>query len=516
MISVSDEYKKIMNRPIRNRSYIEISIGIINQKAQAEAKTDGKLAYWSYGDAYNESENKIEYATLEEDYMRVDGSMYFLPENVENKQLKSNGIVTEEMLDSIKIKFDTFYDIKGLTITFSSAYPTKFKIQSSSMNISYENGSENFKTNDTFGDTDYLLITPLEMVGGMQRFRIKSILMGVGLSYSNKNTKKFELEETASPISEELTQKKIKYSFYDTENYFDVSEENSFVDYLETMQKVTVSFGLEMDDQTIEWHQIATQFLKEWESEKGVVTFSATDRLSQMEDEYSGGNKIYQRTAYDEAVNIFTDAGVDTTEYEIDDSLKNITLTNPMPKNSHKECLQILSNACNCILKNDITGRIIIEKSILSDLKKAVDLEKYDLSRNNMIDEPVGYKEKRVKSIRIKIYTYENDEKGNPKEVEDNVFFEKHISQVGEVKTLQNPLVDNMERAVKLAEWLSNYYSNNISYDVSYRGDPTLNSLDLVLFDNIARNGMNTIVEEHKFDFTGAYNGEVVLRKIGS
>ena len=114
------------------------------------------------------------------------------------------------------------------------------------------------------GDTDYIIITPVAMVGGQQRLRIKSILMGVGLAYSNKETKRFSLSESVSSISDELPSETLNFAFYDEEGRFDADDENSFIDYLETMQQVTVSFGITLESGTVEWNQIANLYLKDW------------------------------------------------------------------------------------------------------------------------------------------------------------------------------------------------------------------------------------------------------------
>lgn len=53
MISVSSEWKDIMNRPIRNRAFISVGIGIINQNAQASGKANGDFTYWSHGDIFD-------------------------------------------------------------------------------------------------------------------------------------------------------------------------------------------------------------------------------------------------------------------------------------------------------------------------------------------------------------------------------------------------------------------------------------------------------------------------------
>ena len=46
MISVSSQYKDIMTRYKRNKSYISVGIGIIDQEAQASAQASAETAYW--------------------------------------------------------------------------------------------------------------------------------------------------------------------------------------------------------------------------------------------------------------------------------------------------------------------------------------------------------------------------------------------------------------------------------------------------------------------------------------
>ena len=368
MISVSNKYKEVMSRPIRNRAYLSVGIGVINQNAQEDGVASGAFEYWSHGNVFNSNQSKVEYATLEENYMKADGEMLFVPENDDFLQLQNSGIVTSDFLGAVRIDFSEVFAIKGLTLVFGSAYPTEFVVETAQKTLTYTNNAESFATNDVLGDTDYILIKPLSMVGGQQRFRLKSVLMGVGLQYSNAQTKSFNHSDFVSTISEELPSESTTFSFYDENGLFDVDDDSSFIDYLETMQTIKVSFGIELDDGTVEWHQVATNYLKNWKSQKGVVTLTATDRLSQMEDEYNLGNKIYTRTAYEEAESIFADAGLQPDEYFIDDYLQDVVLNNPMPIGSHKECLQLLANACRCILKQNENGRIMIQANFANVL----------------------------------------------------------------------------------------------------------------------------------------------------
>ena len=664
MISVSSKYKEIMARPVRNRAFLSVGIGIINQNAQENGVASGDFAYWSSGNVFNTSQNRVEYATLEENYLKANGEMVFVPENDELMQLEYSGIVTENELTPIRIDFGEIYSIKGITLVFGSAYPTEFKIETEQKTLTYTNNAESFATNDVLGDTKYIIITPISMVGGKQRFRLKSVLMGVGLQYSNAQTKSFTHTDFVSTISEELPSESTSFSFYDEQGLFDVDDDSSFIDYLETMQKISISFGLELDDGTVEWHQVATNYLKNWKSQKGIVVLSATDRLSQMEDEYSLGNKIYTRTAYEEAESIFADAGLEPDEYLIDDYLHDVTLTNPMPIGSHKECLQLLANACRCILRQNENGRIIIqanfanvldpddltietngttawskpqnvligtdvvyaelakdflkadgamyfmpedasylETSYVSEqvadenglfaenptitismpasytyygvnvqfdgnppqemvvhtykgdvLQESViftglsqdsylmhefisfdkmvfeftkgyplnrvlvnkiafgSLSDYVLTRLDMLENPIGYKERKVKSVKVKVFTYET-QGGNPSLVEDSVFVEKVVHAVGESKTLQNPLVSTQEHATLLAEWLGNYYGNNISYEIDYRGEPKVNAGDIIHLESQKKSNLQVEVTSNEINFNGAFSGRIELRR---
>ena len=666
MISVSESWKNAMSKELRDRIYISVGIGVINQNAQGSGNVTSDLAYWSKGSVFSDGTSNIEYATLEENYFRADGTMYFMPENDNILQLLPNGVVTKELLQPIRIDFPQIYAIKGITLDFGNTYPTSFTITTSEKTLNYTNDSRKFTTNDVLGDTNYILITPITMVGGQQRFRLQNILMGVGLAYTNKETKSMNLSEFVSSISDELPNQDMNYTFFDTNNNFNVDDENSFIDFLETMQKITVSFGVTLEDKTVEWQQIATMFLKDWKSQKGIVSFNATDRLSQMEDTYTLGNKIYTRTAYDEAESIFADAGLAPDEYFIDDYLKDIELNNPMPEATHKECLQLLANACRCMIRQDENGRIIIRANfattldpddftvetngvaewskpsnilvgsevvyadmtlnffkadgsmyflpedsnyletgyvseqisdidglfaenptititmpaaytyyginILFDgnppkeliihtynsdvLQQSVkfenlsqnsalfnefrnfdkmvleftkgypqnrvlvnqisfgELSDYTLSRKDMMSEPIGYKEKRVKTVRCKIFTYENDTDGVAVLVEDNVFVEKAINPVGETRTVQNPLISTQEHAEMVAEWIGNYYANNISYDVNYRGEPRINATDIIMMESEKIDGLQVEITNHKLQFNGgALSGSLELRR---
>lgn len=664
MRQVSSEYKDVMNRKIRNRAYVSVGLGIVNQDAQKDAKVTSNLAEWCNPNPIFDSEsNTVIYATMEQDYFKTDGSMIFLPE--EYLQVLSSAAITSELLGSLRIDFGDIYSIKGLTIDFGEYYPTQFTVQSAEKTIAYTNGVANFSTTDVIGETDYIIITPTSMIGGQQRLRIYSIVMGVGLNFSNAEIQDISITDSASSISDEIPVENATLNIFDKENRFNVDDSNSFIQFLESMQKVTLSFGIDLDNEEKEWLKYATLYLMDWDSKKGMLNINAVDRLSTLEDEYSLGNKIYERTAYDEGVSILTDAGLEPDEYAIDDYLQDIALVNPMPIATHRECLQLLANACRCAIHQDTDGRIILRGNfanviepedltvetngvtewsnpqnvlygteyVYADLSKNFmktdgtmffmpedssylatayiseqtsdlngvfetnpilsivlpatytyygirvkfdgnppkemlvhtykddelqqsivftnlekesvlyheysnfdkitlefvktepynhilvnevafgDLTDYVLTKDLMMEEPHGFMEEKIKSVSVKIFSFENDENGEPKEVEDNVFVKKTISVAGKNKVCQNQLVSTEAHATLLAEWLGNYYANNVSYDVTYRGEPRLNASDIIKMESDVINNLQVEIVNHNLNFNGTFSGTLELRK---
>lgn len=181
---VSKEYKEAMKLPHRNRAYIRVSIGVVNSDAQNNASLDEEteLTYYSDGkkpfDRYTVTKP---YATAEQNFSKVDGSMYFLPKETDGYSYYNNGIVTKDILGSVYISFGGLVglDIKGLTIDFGECYPTQFTIQSDSGTKSYENDKQLFTTEDSFDGSSYFVITPITMLGGQDRMRIYQMTFGI-------------------------------------------------------------------------------------------------------------------------------------------------------------------------------------------------------------------------------------------------------------------------------------------------------------------------------------------------
>lgn len=662
-----------MNEKIREQAYISVVLAEINGIAQQDSKIITQGAYWSNKKSpFYAIASTSEYATFEGNFVRADGSFLVMP-RPNTQTLIDVGYATPNFLQAVTITFGAAYAIKGLTINFGSAYPTEFVITTDldTEGTTYTNNSEVFRTTDTFGDISSLTITPTTMVGGIQRLRIKQILMGVGLTYNNDVVSSADITEEISDISEDIPNTTFNVTVLDKENEYNVNNRDSFIDYLTSGQVVTISFGVALDEDSteIEWLQTQILYLTSWSSKNGEFTFTANNVFSQQTDNYTLGNRIYTRTAYQEAVNIFTDLGLEPDDYTIDNYLNDITLTNPLPEDTHANCLLLLCNACRCIFFQDGDGVIHIQgnfalnlepedielnavgytdysnpRNVLTDgavmthyanfsqrfvsadgsmlilprdssqydsatgyvsaevsdgdgsfinnpnmtlkleagyvyyglylnfagtpptevvittsyngnpvdsytftdlenendlveefhlfdtmkieftktiphARVAVDkvglgnITDYILDKNNMTSQLIGTRVELVKDIRVKIYSFANDEQGKPQEVQDDIWYTHTINTTGVHKEVTNQLISTQAMAEDLAEWLGTHYKNNYTYEVDYRGDPRLNAADVIKLEDEYVNNLQVRIDRAKLEFNGAFRGHLEMRR---
>ena len=377
---VSKEYKEAMQLPFRNRAYIRVSIGVVNSDAQNNAVLDEEteLTYYSDGkkpfDGYTVTKP---YATAEQNFSKVDGSMYFLPKETDGYSFYNNGIVTNDILGAVYISFGGLVglDIKGLTIDFGECYPTQFTIQSDSGTKSYENDKQLFTTEDSFDGSSYFVITPITMLGGQDRMRICQMTFGIANTFSNDKVINCSLKDYVSPISETIPSMDVSLTIDNQDLYYSPDNPESAIAYMEIGQEVKVSFGYDVTGNgDIEWLPETTTFLNTWSADDVQAKFTSTDRFYQLTDTYYKG--LYRSggiTLYDLALDVLNDAGIeDEREYYIDPYLKRITVYNPLPAVKHSEALQIIANAGRCALYEDRANKIHLKASFIPDMQVSV------------------------------------------------------------------------------------------------------------------------------------------------
>lgn len=372
MQKVSKQYKKSMKSPLRERAYIMLTFGLVNQEAQAKAKIDsGDFAYYSNKtNLFAERGDDTIYATLEENFTRVDGSMFFLPRNSTADTFYDTGLIGKELVSdvtyelTINLHIDAT-DFKGLTINFGENYPVDFDVVGSTGQIiEFRNNTQaEWSTEEVIVNTTYIKMVFHRMKNPQSRLRIYSIRFGYGLVYYNNSVMGSTLESYISPIGADVPQIDFSVHLKNYDHYFNVDNPKSAINFLETGQEMEIYYGYQLPDSgEIEWIIGNRLLCSEWESDDYTATIRCQDIFRNMDSEYSKGlYRAVGRSYYDLAQDIATDAGLE--DCYIDPRLKNLYSKNPIPRVKHKEALQIIANACRCVLSQTRHGAIQIKSN---------------------------------------------------------------------------------------------------------------------------------------------------------
>ena len=398
MQKVSKAYKESMKSSLRERAYIMISFGLVNQEAQAKATVDnGSYAYYSNKDnIFGEHIDDTVYATLEEEFTKVDGSMFFLPRATEGGRYYDTGIVSDKLVSEARcevvISLNTIAtDFKGLTINFGENYPVDFDIVGSTgQTIEFRgNTKSKWSTEEVLENTTYIKLVFYKMKNLQSRLRIYSIMFGYGLVYYNDSVMSSALDSYVSPIGADVPQFDFSVTLKNYDHYFNVDNPNSAINYLETGQEMDIMYGYQTPgSDTIEWIQGNHLWCSEWESDDNTATIRCQDIFRNMDGEYVKG--LYSATGksyYALAEEILKDAGI--SEYYIDPRLKKLYSNNPIPRVKYKEALQIIANACRCVLTQSRDGKVQIKSNFMPSASITTNGEEtYSNAANVLTDTP--------------------------------------------------------------------------------------------------------------------------------
>lgn len=526
MHRVSSKYKSQIRKQLRNQSYMRVTVGVINQLAQANTEVTNKSDYLYLSNFVKPFTNypaENYYAMAEENYSTVNSTMYFAPPTGGAIAL-NQGIISKHLLGTFKVKFNHAYEFRGITLDFGAYYPVDFDIQTDSEVFHVNGNTESVhRFNEVLKATTTITIIPLRMIGGQQRLRVRSFTCGIGITFDNKQITKSSLKQFVSPISEELPTVDFSLEIDNTGRVFDIENDKSTVNFLEAGQTVTADYGYELDDGTTEWFTGATLRLDSWKADDERMSFSAVDTFTSITGNYDRG-KLYADgiTLYDLATDVLTSAGFELRDYEIDEYLKSVTVYNPVPVCTYAEAIQLIANAGRCAIIQKSDGTIAIKHSFaalrMPDMTATAN-EEHELSTVNNI----------VNSTPKTHYALSNADLLNgvtsfyfaPKSAKNKLstgFISKHVAK--EDGTFEkNPIIDiTLEASYKA-------YGANLSFTGNHPKKVVftsyLNNVKQATFEDTITS--NEYMTEHEFaefdeiqiEFTeGSANNNVILDSV--
>lgn len=398
MQKVSKAYKESMKSSLRERAYIMLSFGLINQEAQAKATVEeGDFAY--YANAKNvlgEKSDDTVYATIEENFTKVDGSMFFLPRRNQSGAYLDTGIISDKLLTEAIFELTinlniVATDFKGITINFGENYPVDFDMVSSSGQVIEFRGNDQavFSTEEVLTDTTQVRLIFYTMKNPQSRVRIYSIRFGYGLVYYNQDVMSSSLESYVSPIGADVPQIDFSVQLKNYDHYFNVDNPKSAINFLETGQEMEIYYGYQLPETgEIEWIRGNRLLCSEWESDDYTATIRCQDIFRNMDSEYYKGMYNSAGVSYYELTeDVLRDAGL--TDYYIDPQLRTLFTKNPIPRVQHKEALQIIANACRCVLTQTRFGTIQIKSNFVPEATASAKTQAAYSNADKILDDSV-------------------------------------------------------------------------------------------------------------------------------
>lgn len=367
MKTATRAYKSQMAKLLRNHSYVGITFGNIDVSAGTDGEWVGSVLPWSKNNTldYNHiyEDNVV---TLELNRWRLNGGQTILKSNtvndgfIGNVMSDANGNISYEMGRT----FSYTHALSGITVTFDSEndeFPTDFQVV-----FTDEGGSETetvSPTNATVeiphaSETVSNVVLRFRKMLPYRRPRVHTTLWGVGYSYTVDDIVNCSQSADVDPLSRRLPQEKFSFTILDYEHKFDPDNPTGVYSTINRGAPIRVAYGYELDDGTIEWLATDTYSLENKPTfSNNKVTFTGSGLLATMTNNYYRGT-LGNKSFYDMAVDVLTDAGLTPTEggtnpWDIDDSLKTMYCSMPMPIQPHAACLQMIAHACNCRLWTD-------------------------------------------------------------------------------------------------------------------------------------------------------------------
>lgn len=374
MQKVSSAYKESTKSLLRNRGYIMVSFGLLNQEAQAKATVgEGNFTYFSdKQNVFKDREIVGAYATLEENFTKVDGSMLMLPRSG-SSVFYDTGLTGKTLVSdgeySFEIQLNTLpTDFKGITIDFGDNYAVDFDLIFDSGEVAEIRGNDKavYVSEQVFEDVTAFTLKAYSMKYSQNRLRVKTIRFGYGLVYYNDSVISSQLDSYVSPIGADVPQIDFSVTLKNYDHYFNVDNPNSAINYLETGQEMDVYYGYELPSGEVEWVKGNHLLCSEWESDDFTATIRSQDVFRNMDSEYYKGRYVAEgKSFYDLTLDVLADAEIE--DYYIDPRLKYLYTKNPIPRVKHKEALQIIANACRCALTQTRNGEVQIKSNFVPE-----------------------------------------------------------------------------------------------------------------------------------------------------
>lgn len=592
MQNVSQEWKDNQKKTLVGESDIEISLKMTDPDAyeDATAEDNGDVFFSDTNHIVSDGEKHIRpYATLETNQWLLDGSREIVPDSdygevgyvgemlcTSDKVFAANPIVTinftqvhTNLLQGITIKWSEFlneYAVEFIVTAYNGETVVATKTVTN-------NTSVLSAVMFDISDYDKIVVEVMKWSMAHRRARIDEIFVGINKIFSKKDIFSYKCSHSVDPISAELPKSEVSFSIDNLDSTYNPYNAEGLSKYLMERQEINVRYGYKLSDK-IEWISGGKYYISEWDAKQSGMNadFKARDLLEFMTGTYYRGLYNANGTSlYDLAEDVLLDANLPlnsdgSTKWVIDERLKDIYTTAPLPIDTHANCLQMIANATESVFYQDRDGTLHLEQRT-DAFDNSRDTFEYGITYFNSYSKSDLSLSKPLKQVDVPCYSYSIAEQSSElfngtvsisgtkdvvltysgtatnvlanvsggtvnsatyysnacvlnitangdvtiiitgKALESSSMLISTISSIsGETVTVDNPLITSQDRAISIGLWVERYMKNRMTLSSEWRADPRLDALDLV--DNENDYGVNKVIMTNvEYSYNGAFRG---------
>lgn len=420
------------------------------------------------------------FATLEQNFWKLDGSLGILPSNYYGEQFGwfSSGISGDNKQFSVNptLTFTFSEDISsiGFTLIFDSTHnqwPTKYHVATYDANNTVI--TEDDITNDSAQSIVYLLspnyrkvvFTFSQTSEPHRRIRVCEVLFGIIQRFDKSNLTSASLTYGAEVKSASLPSRVLSFTFDNSDQKYNLINPQGIYAYLQEGQPIDAEIKINNSD----WVSMGRYYFASSAAvdEAMTATITASDKLLWLDSSTCRIGMSGVWTLSDAVAAVLADAHASDIDVDIPASLAVVMVGKQIPSDaSHREALRLLAQAacCSCWINRE--GVLVFRKLELGAVCDAMTRDNMKSMNGISVSERINTIELTVQDPYVQgseavVYTASDC-------AEDESVHSVSIT---------NPCACNGQTVIN---WLLVCYQRRLNYKLQSRGNPLLEIADTV------------------------------------
>lgn len=351
----------------RTNTLIKFGLYDMSAKEDALLSSQDTSSFSHLSDVVEKDSGVSNYATLEKDVFRLDGSMFPFP----LKEPSDVRFWSKELSDvngrfkknpNILIQFDETHTSTGITLSFcNDSTPSEMTIKwllgtaVLSEKSFYPTTDGPFFCQNQVENYDRLEITFIKTQIFNRYVKLKTIIFGEEISWKDNEVLDAKLNEEINAISTELSINTLDFTIYDASEEFNIINPKGIFKSFQKTQEVEVI--QEAGNKQI---PMGTFYLESWKSDsEAKISFSCIDLIGILDKTDFKDGRIYMNEKAENIINAIMKSA-NCTKYVIQEDIKPLRLSGWLPISTHRIALQQVAIALGAVIDTSRDGLIKI------------------------------------------------------------------------------------------------------------------------------------------------------------